>query len=90
MIGLESVIGDLANRGYQVIGPTLRADARIARERLRRALSHLSVDHFREHFAIEAQGSIAAGGALGEQRHIVVVKVDATATGARRVVAPRA
>jgi hydrogenase nickel incorporation protein HypA/HybF len=28
------------------------------------ALSHLSADHFREHFAIAAQGSIAAGAAL--------------------------
>ena len=73
-----------------MIGPALRAGAPIARGRLLRAASHLSVDHLREHFAIDAQGSIADGGALGEQRHIVVVKVDATATGARRVVAPRA
>jgi len=28
------------------------------------ALSHLSADHFREHYAIEAQGSIAAGASL--------------------------
>ena len=28
------------------------------------ALSHLSAEHFREHFAIEAQGSIAAGATL--------------------------
>ena len=28
------------------------------------ALSHLSADHFREHFAIAAQGSIAAGATL--------------------------
>ena len=43
MIGrdvLESVIDDLANRGYQVIGPTLRTGAPIARGRLPRALSH--------------------------------------------------
>jgi len=28
------------------------------------ALSHLSAQHFREHYAIEAQGSIAAGATL--------------------------
>ena len=28
------------------------------------ALSHLSAEHFREHFAIEAQGSIAASATL--------------------------
>ena len=28
------------------------------------ALSHLSAEHFREHFAIEAQGSIAVGAPL--------------------------
>jgi hydrogenase nickel incorporation protein HypA/HybF len=28
------------------------------------ALSHVSADHFREHYAIEAQGSIAAGATL--------------------------
>ena len=28
------------------------------------ALSHLSAEHFREHYAIEAQGSIAAGAIL--------------------------
>ena len=28
------------------------------------ALSHLSADHFREHFAAEALGSLAAGAAL--------------------------
>ena len=28
------------------------------------ALSHLSAEHFREHFAIEAQGSIAASAML--------------------------
>jgi hydrogenase nickel incorporation protein HypA/HybF len=28
------------------------------------ALSHLSAEHFREHFAIAAQGSIAAGATL--------------------------
>jgi hydrogenase nickel incorporation protein HypA/HybF len=28
------------------------------------ALSHLSPEHFREHFAIEARGTIAAGAAL--------------------------
>jgi hydrogenase nickel incorporation protein HypA/HybF len=28
------------------------------------ALSHLSAEHFREHFAIEAQGTMAAGAAL--------------------------
>ena len=28
------------------------------------ALSHLSAEHFREHYAIEAQGSIAAGATL--------------------------
>ena len=28
------------------------------------ALSHLSVEHFREHYALEAQGSIAAGAIL--------------------------
>jgi len=27
-------------------------------------LSHLSAEHFREHYAIEAQGSIAAGAIL--------------------------
>jgi len=29
------------------------------------ALSHLSADHFREHFAIAAEGSIASGVTLG-------------------------
>ena len=28
------------------------------------ALSHLSVDHFREHFSIEARDTLAAGAAL--------------------------
>ena len=28
------------------------------------ALSHLSAEHFREHYALEAQGSIAAGAIL--------------------------
>ena len=28
------------------------------------ALSHLSAQHFREHYALEAQGSIAAGAIL--------------------------
>jgi len=28
------------------------------------ALSHLSAEHFREHFAIEAQGTMTAGAAL--------------------------
>ena len=28
------------------------------------ALSHLSAEHFRDHYAIEAQGSIAAGATL--------------------------
>jgi hydrogenase nickel incorporation protein HypA/HybF len=28
------------------------------------ALSHLSPDHFRDHFIIEAQGTLAAGAAL--------------------------
>jgi len=30
------------------------------------ALSHLSGEHFREHYALEAQGSIAAGAILNE------------------------
>ena len=35
-----------------MIGPALRAGAPIARGRLLRALSHLSVDHFREHLPL--------------------------------------
>lgn len=50
------------------------------------ALSHLSAEHFREHFAIEAQGSIAAGATLvievsddldhPHAQHIRLVSVD--------------
>jgi hypothetical protein len=50
------------------------------------ALSHLSVVHFREHYAIEAQGSIAAGATLTidvsddfghlQARHVRLVSVD--------------
>lgn len=79
-----AVVRDLV-RQVEKLAAAERARRVVALEVWLGALSHLSPAHFRDHFRLEARGSVAAGAALRITRSTDTAHPEATGVVLRRI-----